>query len=388
MYKEKRVVAVVLAAGKGTRIGFDKMLYKIFDESIVRKSVLAFENNEYIDEIIITASENIKEIQKEVEDLKKVVKIIQGGSTRSKSVKNAMEFVLENSLVAIHDGARPFVSDSLINSVIQDAYDYKAAVPCVLVKDTIKFSQNGFCEKTLNRDNLYITQTPQVFCTNTYKDLLLKNENTEYTDDAQLFEANNIEVKISKGKYENYKITTIDDIKNQDNNTAQFADNQRGNVNMRIGHGYDVHRLVEGRDLILGGVKIPHKKGLLGHSDADVLTHVIMDSMIGALALGDIGKHFPDDDDKYKGASSVKLLEHVVKLIDKKGYEVQNIDATIVAQNPKLSPFIDKMRENLAKTLRCDINDISVKATTEEKLSFTGAEDGICAHCVCLLKQK
>lgn len=156
---------------------------------------------------------------------------------------------------------------------------------------------------------------------------------------------------------------------------------------MRIGHGYDVHRLVEGRACIIGGVNIPYDKGLLGHSDADVLTHAIMDSMLGALALGDIGKHFPDKDPKYKGADSIFLLSEVSKLIADKGYEIGNIDATVIAQAPKLAPYIYEMREIIAKTLNTDIDNISVKATTEEHLGFTGEGLGISAHAVCLLKK-
>ena len=154
---------------------------------------------------------------------------------------------------------------------------------------------------------------------------------------------------------------------------------------MRIGHGYDVHKLVEGRELILGGVKIPHRLGLLGHSDADVLLHAISDALLGALALGDIGKHFPDTDPAYKGADSLVLLQNVMKLIAAEGYTVGNIDATILAQQPKLRPHIDAMRANIAKAVGADISRISVKATTEEHLGFTGREEGIAAHAVCLL---
>ncbi len=154
---------------------------------------------------------------------------------------------------------------------------------------------------------------------------------------------------------------------------------------MRIGHGYDVHKLVQGRDLILGGVKIPHHLGLLGHSDADVLLHAITDSLLGALALGDIGKHFPDTDPAYKEADSLELLRHVVKLIADEGYTLGNLDATVLAQQPKLRPYIDAMRENIANACGVDISRISVKATTEEHLGFTGREEGIAAHCVALL---
>ena len=156
-------------------------------------------------------------------------------------------------------------------------------------------------------------------------------------------------------------------------------------TDMRIGHGYDVHRLVPDRKLILGGVDIPHETGLLGHSDADVLTHAVMDALLGALALGDIGKHFPDTDPAYAGADSLKLAAHVAALIGKEGWSIGNIDATVIAQAPKLAPHIDTMRENLAKTLGVSKDRVGVKATTEEKLGFTGEKLGISAHAVCLL---
>lgn len=154
---------------------------------------------------------------------------------------------------------------------------------------------------------------------------------------------------------------------------------------MRVGMGYDVHRLVEGRDLILGGVKIEHSLGLLGHSDADVLIHAIMDALLGAAALGDIGKYFPDTDEKYKGISSMKLLEHVKGLIEEEGYVIENIDATIIAQRPKLRPYMEEMEENIAKVLKIEKNQINLKATTEEKLGFTGREEGIAAQAICSL---
>ncbi|EQF29502.1 2-C-methyl-D-erythritol 2,4-cyclodiphosphate synthase [Clostridioides difficile CD160] len=154
---------------------------------------------------------------------------------------------------------------------------------------------------------------------------------------------------------------------------------------MRIGLGYDVHKLTEDRKLIIGGVEIPHDKGLLGHSDADVLIHAIMDSILGALALGDIGKHFPDTDEKYKGANSMKLLEYVYNLITSKGYKIGNIDSTIIAQSPKMAPYIESMRNNISKTLNTDIDNINIKATTEEGLGFTGAKQGIASQSICLL---
>ena len=156
----------------------------------------------------------------------------------------------------------------------------------------------------------------------------------------------------------------------------------------RVGMGYDVHKLVEGRKLIIGGVEIPHTLGLLGHSDADVLLHAISDALLGAAALGDIGKHFPDTDPKFEGADSRVLLRHVVKLVNDKGYAIENVDATIVAQKPKRAPFIEKMRENIASDLQVDLDMVNVKATTEERLGFTGREEGISAYGVCSLNKK
>ena len=154
---------------------------------------------------------------------------------------------------------------------------------------------------------------------------------------------------------------------------------------MRVGMGYDVHKLVEGRELIIGGVNIPYEKGLLGHSDADVLIHSVMDSILGALALGDIGKHFPDTDEKYKGIDSIKLLQFVYNLMIEKGYNIGNIDCTIIAQSPKMAPYIYSMRENISKSLNTDIENINVKATTEEGLGFTGSKQGIAVQSICML---
>lgn len=372
MYKNREVFAVVLAAGKGTRIGFDKMLYKLDEFEVVHHSIKAFQDNDFIDKIIVAAGENIDEIEKIAHRFSKVCSVVKGGETRAISVLNSLEKVNSGALVAIHDGARPFVSQQVINDAIQGAFENSAAVPCVKVKDTIKQSEGEFIGQTFERDRLYITQTPQVFSSDMYKQLIDMYFDKSITDDAQLFEKAGIKVKITQGDYENYKITTIDDIKKE--------------KNMRIGHGYDVHKLVEGRKLIMGGVEIPYEKGLLGHSDADVVLHAVMDSLLGALALGDIGKHFPDTDERYKGCDSMDLMRHVADMIFDKGADVENIDVTILCQKPKLSPHIMKMRENIANTLHCDLDKISVKATTEEGLGFTGEGLGIACHCVCLLK--
>ena len=371
MYKHKQVWAIIVAAGKGSRMGFDKMMYKLDGVPVVEKSVMAFQQNPLIDEIIVVAGENIDEVSDAVSGYSKVAKVVKGGAERANSVANGIKYLPRGCLAAIHDGARPFVSQRIINDTIAAAYLTGAAIPCVPVKDTIKLCRYKVVEHSLDRNRLFITQTPQVFDCDMYRQFLLQNSDYSITDDAQLFEKNGISVAVCEGEYENYKITTIDDIKKE--------------TKMRIGHGYDVHKLVEGRKLILGGVEIPYEKGLLGHSDADVLAHAVSDALLGSMALGDIGKHFPDTDPQYKGANSLYLLSCVKKLLDEKGAKIQNVDATILCQKPKLAPHIENMRRNLAETLQLEIDCVSVKATTEEGLGFTGSGDGIAVHSVCIV---
>ena len=372
MYKNKKVWGIVLAAGNGTRIGFDKMLYKIDGTSVRAKSMACFENHPYVDEIIVAAGKNYDEICGIAKSFKKVTAVVKGGETRAVSVINRVNALPEeDGIIAVHDGARPFVSRQVITDAVEGCLETGAAVPCVKVKDTIKNSDGAYINKTFDRSKLFITQTPQVFDLKLYRRVAQDYFDKNITDDAQLFERRGIKVKITAGDYENYKITTVDDIKE--------------NMNMRIGHGYDVHKLVENRDLIMGGVKIPYEKGLLGHSDADVVLHAVMDSLLGALALGDIGKHFPDTDEKYKGADSLELTRQVGKIIAAAGATVENVDVTIICQKPKLAPYIDQMRENIAGALYCAVDRISVKATTEEHLGFTGEGLGISCYSVCLL---
>ena len=198
-----------------------------------------------------------------------------------------------------------------------------------------------------------------------------------FTDDAQLLDSIGIKPHLTKGEYSNIKITTPEDLMYLKNYSQE---------ELRVGHGYDVHRFVKGRELILGGVKIPYEKGLLGHSDADVLLHALMDALLGAAALGDIGKHFPDSDPSYSGISSMTLLEKVYDLLALAGYKPSNADITVIAQEPKLAGYIQKMRDNISLALGLDRDRISIKATTEEGLGFTGNKEGIAAHAVVTIK--
>ena len=327
-----------------------------------------------VDEIILVADNKKAYVQTIVLELQKEkpIIVVPPGQTRMESVKNGV-CKAKGDYVAIHDGARPFITDGIITDTLQKAMQYGAAAPAVAVKDTIKKAKQNIVLETPNRSELFAVQTPQCFLTKEYLSLL-ENTSIEATDDCMIYEQAGKKVFLTQGSYENKKITTSDDLPKREEKPC-----------MKIGHGYDVHRLVQGRKLILGGVDIPFSMGLLGHSDADVLTHAIMDALLGAAAKGDIGALFPDTDPAFSGADSIELLKKVGALLAQEAWEIDNLDATIICQKPKLAPYINQMRENIAQALALQIDVVSVKATTEEKLGFTGEGLGIAVHAVCLL---
>ncbi len=375
MLQQKTVCALIVAAGSSTRMGFDKLLYKFNSKTVFEHSLHAFENNDFIDEIIVVAGDNITHIKQLMQNCKKKNMVIKGGNCRSQSVKNGIMKATAD-IVAIHDAARPFVDDIIINETLNACLKYGAAAPSVAVKDTIKITnEDKTIKKTPNRSRLFAVQTPQCFFTKEYLNILKEHFSEDLTDDCSLYEKANKTVFLTQGHYKNIKITTKDDL----------VQNEVTNINFKIGHGYDVHKFAHDRKLILAGVDIEHNMGLLGHSDADVLAHAVTDALLGAAALGDIGKLFPDTDDKYKGADSINLLKNVVQIITQKGYKIGNVDATVICQAPKLAPYIGKMQENLATALQIETNNVSIKATTEEGLGFTGEKLAIAAHAVCIL---
>ncbi len=374
MYKGKTVTAIVTAAGRGTRMGSDipKQYLKIGNKTILEHAIAPFEKAEFVDEIlVVTGSDSIEFCRELCKGFTKVKAIVEGGLERQDSVNNALKETKEG-YVLIHDGARPYITEKVILNVLVNASIVGAAVAAVPVKDTIRREVSGWSE-TLKRDELYSVQTPQGFETCLIKEAFRKayEDNFYGTDDAGLVDRMGKEVAISKGDYANIKITTKEDLP----------------MEVRVGTGFDVHRLVEGRKCIICGVDIPHEMGLLGHSDADVALHALMDAMLGAAGLGDIGKHFPDTDEKYKGISSIKLLKYVNEFVAEAGFALGNADVTIMAQKPKMLPHIEQMRENIACALGVDIGVINVKATTTEKLGFVGREEGIAAEAVCILNR-
>ena len=370
------VTAIIVAAGASRRMGFDKLSYRLPDgRTVLETSCALFAAHPAVDELVLVAGGNRPQCEAIAAACPKPCTVVQGGATRADSVRSGLA-AAKGQLVAIHDAARPFASAEIITAALQAAAESGAAAPAVPVKDTIKIAdQDGKVVATPDRAMLYAVQTPQCFDRALYLQALetVSGEKASLvTDDCSLFELAGLPVTLTAGDYANLKITTKEDLQKE--------------KTMRIGHGYDVHRLVEDRKLILGGVEVPYEKGLLGHSDADVLLHAVMDAVLGAAALGDIGQHFPDTDPAYKGADSLALTREVAKIIAAHGYKVGNIDATILCQRPKLAPHIPAMRRNIADAFGLPLDAVSVKATTEEHLGFTGEGLGIAAHAVALIE--
>jgi len=383
---------IIAAAGQGNRMqsSTNKQYLLLNDLPVISYSLDFFDKLDVVDEIVVVTGE--KELDYcENEIIKrfkynKVSAVLPGGAERQDSVWAGLtKLGSDTELVAVHDGARPLLSLEVFLRLLEAAGQWGAAIPGVASKDTIKVvDQEGLVISTPDRSTLFAIQTPQVF---RYDQLLAAyrqayQDGFRGTDDASLFERYIGRVRVVEGDFNNLKITTPGDL------VLVEALLGQGEARMRIGTGYDVHRLVEGRKLILGGVEVPFTKGLLGHSDADVLLHAICDALLGAAALGDIGRHFPDTADKYKDIDSRILLRQVGQLLQKKGFSIVNIDSTIVAQQPKLASFIPAMAANIATSLEVSPELISVKATTTEGLGFEGRGEGISAQAVALIKSK
>lgn len=375
---------VVVAAGRGARSGLavNKVFFRWQGRSVLSRCLDALEASGKYDAIaLVLAAEDMERwtaLTEEEGAHPSVKYIVPGGATRQESVYAGLQALPEDTrLVSVHDAARPFVTADIIRATLADAATCGSGVISAPVTDTIKLVGDDGRISTLERARLRSVQTPQSF---DYIRLMRAydmafEEGLQVTDDAALYEHCYGSVKLSESKdaAANIKLT----------NPADFA---RLNVPaVRIGTGYDAHRLKEGRRLVLCGVDIPHTRGLDGHSDADVATHALMDALLGAAALGDIGKLFPDRDPAYKGICSLILLEEVARRLRAAGYEIGNADVTIVAQAPKLAPFIMNMRERLAGAMGIGMDQVSVKATTTERMGFEGDETGISAQATALI---
>lgn len=417
-HKDTQAVAAVLAAaGSSSRMGQNKLFMSFGGKSVVRRAAEAIAPFAQ-EKIAVCAPESLQRMSRELEGTG--FRVVPGGSSRALSVAAALKELEGGGIVLVHDGARPFVTPSVIEGCIETARRHGSAVAAVPCKDTVRRCSFGRAEASFKRSEMYQMQTPQCFCLDRLKCAYLRMDESALaacTDDAAVYEAAGEEIYLSSGDYVNIKITTPEDAVfaralcqgscSEESACQDGADGEQareykaycgaadaGDVNtyngenkMRIGNGFDVHALVKGRRLVLCGVEIPHETGLEGHSDADVALHALMDAMLGAAGLSDIGQCFPDNDPQYKNADSMKLLETVADMLKMRALRVSSADITVIAQAPKLSPYISDMRANIAKALQLPQDRANVKATTTERLGFTGRKEGIAAMAAVLLSE-
>ena len=388
-----KTVAVIPAGGAGKRLkSHIAKQYLLLDSlPVLVHTLKVFQKSKEIDEIILALPpEDLVYIRQELAEkygLTKVINAVAGGNERQDSVKNCLSAIKgECDFVVIHDAVRPFVTEELIERVVETAKATGAAVAGVKTKDTIKeINEDKIVAATVPRNNLWLAQTPQVFDYGLLKEAyrLAYDQNYYGTDDASLIERMGKEVTMVESSYENIKITT-----NEDMRMADALMKQRNKVGLRSGFGYDSHRFAADRKLVLGGVEIPFDKGLCGHSDADALIHAICDALLGAAGAGDIGRHFPDTDPEYKNISSMILLERVKKIIGTKGIIINNIDATVVMETPKLAPFADQIVSNVARILNIPANCVNIKAKTNEGMGFTGKNEGVAVFAIAAVTER
>ena len=385
------VYAIVLAGGSGRRMGSEepKQFLPLAGRPMLVHTLEAFEQAGSIDRVVlVTAPGQESRCRRDivaVYGFGKIAAVTAGGAERQDSVAEGLKVVgADAEVVAIHDGARPLILPEHIDAVVAAAQRDGAAVLGTPVSDTIKEVAGWRVQRTLDRSRLWSVQTPQAFRTALIRraHAVARKDGYLGTDDTVLVERLGVPVTVVAGRRDNLKLTIPEDLV-----VAEEILRRREGASpaLRIGQGYDVHRLVEGRPLVLGGVTIAFDRGLLGHSDADVLSHAIADAILGGLNAGDIGRHFPDTDAAYAGISSLVLLTRVAKLVRQAGGQVVNVDATVMAQRPKLAPHIPEMQMRVAASLGISADCVSIKATTTEGLGFVGQEAGMAAQAVALI---
>ena len=375
------VTAIVVAAGRGVRAGsaIPKQYAEVGGEPVVRKSLRIFVDHPEIAEVVPVIHSDDEDLFEKAAAGLSLHGAVQGGETRQESVWAGLEVIAAKapSFVLIHDAARPFASSALVSRAIAAMETETAAIPGLPVSDTVKsLDQNGRIATTLNRARLRIVQTPQAFH---FAPLLEAHRRAaaagllEFPDDAALAEWAGLKVGIFDGEIDNVKLTNPEDFERAEAFAASLL------PDIRTGTGFDVHAFGDGDHVMLGGVRIPHERGLSGHSDADVLLHALTDAVLGALADGDIGQHFPPTDKKWKGASSDQFLSFAVARVSERKGIIAHLDATIICEQPRIGAHRDAMRAKIASIAGIEIGRVGVKATTSEKLGFTGRGEGIAA---------
>ncbi len=380
---------IIVCAGRGKRFGAEKnkLLTKVGTRPLIWLTLHHAMQSLFLDEIILVVRPEEKadfEAVLATINVTKPVRFAWGGAERMDSVANGLAVVSPDSeTVLVHDGARPGVDGSAFDRLISAITDDTPAVLyCVPSTDTVKVvDEHGFVVKTPDRKSLVRAQTPQGMRTDVFRRCMkeARERHLEVTDDASICEACGVPVKWIPGKEGYFKVTVPEDKEKVEHLASASV------PRIRVGQGYDIHRFDPARSLILGGVRIAETGGLLGHSDADVLLHSIMDALLGAAGCPDIGHYFPDTDDRWLGASSMKLLAEVGRIISEKGYTIGNIDSTILAEAPKMAPHIQAMKKNIAQALQISPEQVNVKATTNEKLGTIGRKEGIAALATALV---
>lgn len=380
---------IIPAAGRGRRFGvtgLPKQFQLLDGRPVLWHTLRRFADHPAIDSIVVAIHpDDAGAFAAMAGDFDKVATPVHGGAERADSVRLAMESLAPgqgDDLVLVHDAVRPWVSDRLIDDVIAATARHGAAIPVMPVTETVKVVEGDLVLDSPTRSRLYNAQTPQGFGRKVLLAALAAKTDMGQeppTDEAALVAGAGFAVHVVAGEATNVKITTTNDLKANDPTTG-------GAVELRVGSGYDVHALTRDRPLILGGVRIDFDMGLAGHSDADVLTHAVIDALLGAAGMGDIGRLFPDTDQAFAGINSLRLLESVRDRLAVGGMVVINVDAVIMAQAPKLAPHVDTMSTNMAEVLGISADRVSVKATTTERLGFVGRQEGMAAQATVLLQ--
>jgi 2-C-methyl-D-erythritol 4-phosphate cytidylyltransferase/2-C-methyl-D-erythritol 2,4-cyclodiphosphate synthase len=391
------VTAIVAAGGRGRRFGgaVPKQFLALGGRPILERSVDLFLSHSEIDEVVVALpAELLADPPSFLRSSEKPLHLVAGGARRQDSVISALEAASERSdVIVIHDAARPLATGDLVSRTIAAAAESGAALAALAASDTVKRSAHSpsgagsgelLVAETIPRESIFLAQTPQAFRRDVLQDALaLAGRLVEVTDEATLVERAGRPVRLVRGEATNIKITTPEDLQIAET----IARGARPARTGRAGVGYDLHRLVEGRPLVLGGVTIPFGRGLMGNSDADAVCHAITDAILGAAAEGDIGRHFPDTDPAWHNASSVDLLRRAAQFLRDRGLEVGNVDASVIAERPRLTPYIDAMRANVAGALGVSPDRVSIKGKTNEGVGELGRGEAIAVHAIALVRQ-
>lgn len=385
-----RTVAIIAAGGRGTRLGGDvpKQFQRLAGRTLVDCCLETFEASPRIDEVVVVLPPEYAAVPLEPGTRRKPVRVVAGGPRRQDSVALGFDHVPPaTDVVVIHDAARPFCSAALLARTIDAASESGAAIAALSARDTVKEGrlEGGvtLVGRTLPRETIHLAQTPQAFRYDVLAAAIaIGRGGVQATDEAMLAEHAGYPVRLVDGDPHNVKITTPADLAWA---RGLVGDARSGGA--RAGLGYDLHRLVEGRPLILAGVEVPSDRGLLGHSDADAVCHAVTDAMLGAAAAGDIGLHFPDSDTRWKGASSIDLLQRAVAIVGERGFRIENVDVVVVAERPRLAPHLDRMQASLAAALGIDPSRVSIKGKTNEGLDAVGRGEAIAVHAIAMLTQ-